>query len=132
MKKHIIALALSLICINTTLCEVEAPRALCLDNEYTQEFAVGFAAGAAAGFSVECLRNHILPDMTSWNLYRHYGICRDQLTGEAKVATALLIAAAYANNRNNTDWKKLSARLLGVILGACAASFTTKRITQAS
>lgn len=136
MKKNMLLLVvLPLICMNVALFGAEEPSmdnectqelSDCLDNEYAQEFSTGLAAGAVAGLSVEFLRNHVLPDMTSWNLYGNYGICRDQLAGEAKVATALLVGAAYAKSLSGADIKKLSARLLGVITGACAFSFAAK------
>lgn len=123
--------ALALIFMNVTLFGTEVPKAISLENEYTQEFVKGVATGAVAGLIIEFLRKHILPDITTWNLYSNYGICRDQLTGETKVVTALLAGEAFEKTRSSgTNVKKLGARLLGVITGACASSLATKIVTK--
>jgi hypothetical protein len=140
MKKLITILAVSLLMLNAahgnveqeTCCETTkiAQQSNCsfFNCECTQQFFKGVAAGAAAGLSVEYLRNYILPDMTSWNLYGNYGVCRDQLTGEFKVATAALGIAALSKE-HYSKFKVMGSQLLGVIVGACAASYATKLLT---
>jgi hypothetical protein len=130
MKKHMLVSCLLFAFVSTTSCEGETSVLSCLDNEYTREFALGFTAGAAAGLSVEFFRNYILPDLSKWRLYGNYGICRDQLEGEAKVAVALLLSAAYAKSCGDTNFKKLAARLCGVMCGACAYSVTKKTLSK--
>ncbi len=142
MKKLVTVLAVSLLFLTTA--KVSADETGCCSTKWTQEsgcylmncectqqFLNGLAAGAAAGMSVELLRKYILPDITSWNLYGNFGICRDQLTGEAKVATAALGLAAF-NNIDFRTVKKAGSQLLGIIVGACAASYATKLLTKAT
>jgi hypothetical protein len=140
MKKMGIFLAVSFLFLNTahgneqeSCCTINslnknAQEPSFLDSQFTQQFLKGFAAGAIAGVSVEFLRNHILPDITDWNLYGNYGICRDQLTGEAKVAAATLGVAAFSRQYYSKA-KLMGAQLAGIIVGACAASYVSKVLT---
>ncbi|MCX5922603.1 MAG: hypothetical protein NTX86_04735 [Candidatus Dependentiae bacterium] len=96
---------------------------------YAQEFAKSFGIGAAAGVLVEFLRSRILPDITHVRLHARTGICRDQLTGEAKVIAALLGTAALHKTIDTSNWKMLCSQLLGIIAGSCSASYVTKIVT---
>jgi len=129
MKKYLQLLVAPLLFANIASCSTETTKTKCLNNEYVQEFMAGLACGTAAGVSVEFLRNYVLPDITSWNLYGKYGICRDQLTGEAKVALALLLASTCPHHTSG-DLKRLGVRLLGVFAGLCTSSFATTKLAQ--
>jgi len=141
MKKIVKLLTISLFFLNTAHADAQkndccslnkgAQETTCFfSGECAQEFLKGFAAGAIAGGSVDFLRNHVLPDITSWNLYGDYGVCRDQFTGEAKVAAAALGVAALSK-QHYSKFKLMGAQLVGIIVGACAASYATKLLTPA-
>lgn len=141
MKKTVAFIALSALYINSVNGQVQQgcctmkkseQETCCLANsECVQEFLKGFAAGAAAGISVELLKNNVLPNLPSLNLYKNYGICKDQLAGQGKVATAVLGLAAVSKHYCS-KFKSIGAQLVGIIAGACAASYAARILSPAA
>ncbi len=69
---------------------------------------------------VNIARNHILPDATALQLYRRFGICRDQLAGSIKSLVALLIIAArrpVASGYNTATLRATITQLIGIAVG---------------
>ncbi len=139
MKKIVTFLTISLLFLNTT--QAETQQCYCtqvsqqaisiLNSECTQAFINGAAVGAVAGFSVDFLLPSFKKFTETWNIPATTGICRDQLAGEAKVATAALGLTAL-NKATFTNFKLMGAQLVGIIVGACAASYVTKLLTPAA
>lgn len=95
-------------------------------HPYFQEFTDGIAAGAIAGISIDFLRQYIFPDITHLQLYNKYGICRDSLTGQAKVAAALIASTALDDQNVQIDFRKISAKTVGILVGICTGSYITR------
>ncbi|BDC34194.1 hypothetical protein Noda2021_01520 [Candidatus Dependentiae bacterium Noda2021] len=94
---------------------------------YQQEMLYGFSAGAASALMVDYVRN-VMPSADSLQLYANYGICRDQLTGELKIASAVLGASALTQ----TNEKKYSpvVRVLAALVGANVAMALKTYVTK--
>lgn len=98
-------------------------------NSYVTEFVQGCIAGAAAALAVDYTRNSLLPDASNLQLHGRFGICRDQLTGQAKVAIALLgITWITRLTHNNESWAPgmVTVRIIGIIVGANLAVLIKK------
>lgn len=87
----------------------------------------GASAGFVAGGLTDLCR-YYGPNLDSFGIHDKTGICRDQVTGMVKalaaVAGAKYVCDAQANptcNKTNVNFKAL-----GVIVGACVASFAKK------
>ncbi len=104
-----------------------------------ESFAQGAAAGSAATITVELLRNYILPDLTKYNLFGNYNVCRDQLTGIAKVFTAALgtkvlacadkcDSADASSELAPCDVANMAARFMGLVAGYCVTSYAQKLV----
>ncbi|MFZ5953901.1 MAG: hypothetical protein ACOYT8_02240 [Candidatus Dependentiae bacterium] len=98
-------------------------------NSYQKEFAQGFALGAASAIGIDFLRNKVLPNLDELKLHQRTGICRDQLTGQLKVASALVGVAALENNQF-ADINNTIIRTIGVLVGANFAAFATKYVSE--
>lgn len=74
--------------------------------------------GAASALMVDYARS-VLPNADKLQLHATYGICRDQLTGEVKIATAVVGASLLAQ----TGQKKYSSvvRVMAALVGANVA-----------
>ena len=94
-------------------------------------FTRGLIAGGSSAFCVDFLRHNVLPNADSLNLYGNYGICRDQLTGQVKIASAVGALNMYENNypmmqMHIPTLTALAARVVGVVVGANIAAYARK------
>jgi len=98
-------------------------------DQELQSFIDGAKAGVLATILVDVAR-YASPDATSLNLHKRFGICRDQLTGELKALTAIIIAAAQNPHKNNWHWRVLATRALGILVGICATTYAKKIVLE--
>lgn len=92
-----------------------------ITNEYHKELLKSLLAGLIVAPLVDGIRNNIVPNTDALNLHSTFGICRDQLTGQAKVVLSLASRAAYEKVVHNTTPSlapgNIAARLIGVLAG---------------
>lgn len=119
MKKICALVILSVIFVPTSYAAQQE------NTQYTQEFVKGFTIGTASSLVLEFLRHRILPNIDNWKLHDKTGICRDQLTGQTKVITAVVGAAALDAQTSQRDLKKISVQIAGIFTGICFGSFIT-------
>jgi|SRR5579871_2746001 len=100
----------------------------CTQDALLSELTTGIVAGAASCAAVNGLRAHVLPDLSSLKLHDNYGICRDQLAGEAKTGIALLGMQAIKPS-TCASLKKLSARIIGIVAGITVAEVIKKQLS---
>ncbi len=99
-----------------------------VNSECTQQFLKGFGAGAAAGAVVNLLLPSFKEFTKNWNIHDNTGICRDQLAGQATV-TAAALGISGLSTSHYSKFKLMGAQLVGIIVGACAASYAMKLLT---
>lgn len=97
-----------------------------INKEQANEAVRGFCAGVLSAYFVDAARSSLLPDMTRFKLYDNYGVCRDQLAGQAKVAIAYTAATLHAQE-NNAQWL---ARMIGVLVGTHCAVIAKKVVIR--
>lgn len=91
-----------------------------LNNEYRKDFLQGFYCGMASSTAINFLRLRVLPNLDDIKLHDRTGICRDQLAGQCKVATAVVGATLTAPENNNP--KHTLVRVLGALIGINTAT----------
>lgn len=90
-------------------------------KQYQHELLKGALAGAVSSLVIDFLRSYILADMSQYKLYDRFGICRNELTGQIKIATAAigLYAATEPESKTSLNsYEKLTARIIGIFIGA--------------
>ncbi len=124
-------LALSLLFVSCMV-QAEVQKASNLNTSAAETDIVGSLwQGASAGFvagGLTDLLRYYGPNLDSLNLYGNYGICRDQLTGMVKTLSAVAGAKYVSDAQTNPTCNKanVNAKALGVVIGACIASFAKK------
>ncbi len=136
MKQKCLFVALALLFIAPTSCSQQSIEPYSTDltesecnNTFNNKFVQGLTTGFAAGLTIDFVRAYMLPDITNWDLYGRFCICRDQLTGQAKMALALVGGVLCNQDTANQCTKtacKWSGQILGVIAGSLAASYMKK------
>jgi|GEM_PF-6306854 len=115
IKKQVVCLLLALT-ITSAHAYVDKQQVL----DIFKATAQGFGAGLLSAWVVDGARANALPDLTRFRLYDTYGICRDQLAGQIKVAIGYGAATAFIGHKN---WV---ARMVGVLLGTHGAVIIKK------
>jgi hypothetical protein len=103
-------------------------RVKSLNNKYRKDFLHGFYCGMTSSTAINILRLRVLPNLDDLKLHDRTGICRDQLAGQCKVATALVGAALTAPENNSP--KHTLVRVLGALIGINTATVASHYITS--
>lgn len=138
MKYTISLICISLITTSSLTADYPNPRAQ-QKQTYSQPssepycalFVEGVIAGAIATVVVDAARNQILPDATPLQLYKRFGICRDQLTGTLKSLAALCIIAfnsPWISSRR--AYTRLAARLVGILAGIHGTAYLKHSLSK--
>ncbi len=128
MKK--VAVVLALVGLFVAPTHAEQKKSYYSGSECVDEFVKGIIAGAVATLGLEAAREYILPDMGSFKLYDNYGICRDRLEGEGRVALAAIgfvgTEKLVTGNVPAVTFKRTGAQMSGIIIGAMLANYASK------
>lgn len=95
-------------------------------KKYGNDLMQGFCSGIASSTAINFLRSSILPNLDNLKLHDRTGICRDQLAGQCKVATALAVSSLVAPDNNSR--KHTLVRIAGVLLGINTGTFASHYI----
>lgn len=117
----------ALLSLVAVLCMSSAAHAFPIfGSKHFKDFLCGAGTGAISSALVEYLRHEVLPDITDWQLYNTYGLCRDQLTGESKLLVALaalLGSEELLQHKHSIHFKRLAAKMAGIFTGICASCY---------
>lgn len=108
-----------------------ARQVTCADSSYIRVVSEALIAGAASGVSIDFLRDNVLPNLDSYNIYKKHGICRDQVTGQVKVVSALLGLSATVIAMRDQDplsFLQLLTRTSCIVLGINLSAWSKKMI----
>ena len=103
-------------------------------NKYHGEFLRSLVAGVITAPAVDGIKDNILPNIDVLNLHGKFGLCREQLTGQAKVVVGLWSISAYekiidGSNPSLTPGN-IATRLAGILVGLQLGAYGKKLILR--